>query len=297
MDEEKRYCQNCDTELQGEFCSSCGQRDKELHLPVKDLASELIEVIPAFDERLLRSVKPFLFTPGFLTLEYLSGKRKRYISPFKLYFTVSFLFFFLIALNDSETKYVTADKAGLSDSIRSAVKNDTIIALVNGKQSGVKFTFVDSSKSVKLFGKSYAAALRKMKENPQLVFDKVKEYRPKIIFLLLPVFALLLKLLYVRSDSLYIRHLVFSFYFHAFVFFILFLTDLFDIIVGENYDSYSALFFIAIPLNLYYGMKRVYGQSRWKTLVKVFLLTTSYGVVFFFAFLISMLILIKMLYL
>ncbi len=292
----KKYCQNCNAELHGEFCSSCGQRDKEIHLPVKELASELVEIIPSFDERLIRSIKPFLFKPGWLTMEYLSGKRRQYISPFKLYFFISFLFFFLIALNDPNTQYVNAKNLNSGDSVNVFANKDTIVALINGKQSGLKFTFVDSSKTSKLFGGEFSSRIKKMKENPQLIFDKIKEYRPKIIFLLLPIFALLLKLLYVRSKVLYIRHLVFAFYFHAFVFFILFLTDLFELVKGEFLDSYSSLLLIAIPLNLYFGMRRVYQQSRGKTMIKLFLLSVTYLITFFFTFLIAMLVLIKVLY-
>ncbi|MEW5800435.1 MAG: DUF3667 domain-containing protein, partial [Bacteroidota bacterium] len=85
------YCQNCGAELHGEYCSSCGQRDRDFQVPVNELFHEFIEVIPVFDARLLRSLKPFLIKPGFLTLQYLSGKRRQYISPFKLYFFISFL--------------------------------------------------------------------------------------------------------------------------------------------------------------------------------------------------------------
>ncbi|MEW5799086.1 MAG: hypothetical protein AB1728_08775, partial [Bacteroidota bacterium] len=169
-------------------------------------------------------------------------------------------------------------------------------AFVNGKQSGIKFTFVDSSKSEKLFGRRIAAGLNRMKANPQVFFDKLKEYRPKIIFLLLPVFALLLKLVYVRSKALYIKHLVFAFYFHAFVFFVLFCVDLMELSNIEILDSTSSLLLIAIPVHLYYGMKNVYQQSILKTVMKLFLVSTTYLLLFLIAFWIAMLTVLFTLY-
>ncbi len=282
--------------MHGEFCSRCGQRDKNFHVPIKELAHEFTDEFLSFDERLLRSLKPFLLRPGFLTLEYLSGKRKQYISPFKLYFFISFLFFFLIALNDSDTTYIRSDSIASNDSSKTSGDRDTIYALVNGKRSGFKFTFTDSVKAQKMFGSGFSSGLRKMKDHPQLFFDKMKEYRPKIIFLLLPVFALLLKLLYLRSKVLYVRHLVFAFYFHAFVFFILLFIDLLDLTGVEFLDSYSGVLLLTIPANLYFGMKRVYQQSSGKTLLKISLLLTTYAVTFFFAFFVAMLIFVSILY-
>ena len=96
------------------------------------------------------------------------------------------------------------------------------------------------------------SALQRMKSNPQLMFDKFKENRPKVIFLLMPVFALLLKLLYVRSKSLYIKHLVFSFYFHSFVFFILLVIDLIELTSIGFLDVASVTLYLFIPFNLYF---------------------------------------------
>lgn len=296
VESHNKYCHNCSAELHGEYCSSCGQRDRNVNIPVKELASEFIGVIPAFDKRLKRTMTQLLFRPGLLTLEYLSGKRKQYISPFKLYFGISFLFFFLIALDDSETKYVTGKNAAQTGTISGSGSQDTIYAFVDGKKSNLRFTLVDSVKSEKLFGRDVAAGLGKMKENPQLFFDKLKEYRPKIIFLLLPIFASLLKLLYIRSNILYVRHLVFAFYFHAFVFLVLLCMDLLDLTDIRFLSSASVLLLIAIPVNLYLGMMKVYRQSWLKTLAKFSLLTAAYGASFLIAFVLAILSFVFILY-
>ena len=283
-------------ELHGEYCSSCGQRDRDLNVPVKELASEVIETIPSFDKRMMRTVALLLFKPGVLTLEYLSGKRKQYASPFRLYFGISFLFFFLIALDDSDTKYVAGQNSGRTGPSEVTSSPDTIYAFVDGKKSNLRFTIVDSVRSEKMFGRDVAVGFRKLKDNPQLFFDKLKEYRPKIIFLLLPVFALLLKVLYIRSRILYIRHLVFAFYFHTFVFLVLLWMDLLGFTGVEFLSSSSVLFLFFIPVNLYFGMMKVYRQSWIKTLVKCLLLAAAYGASFLFAFIIAILSFVFLLY-
>ena len=280
MTEEKRYCQNCNAELYGDFCSSCGQRDKELHLPVKELASEFIDVIPSFDKRLIRTIKPFLFKPELLTEEYLSGKRKQYLSPFKFYFFISFLFFFINSSYVSESKSNLRKNFSQSDSLKSIINGDSTNISIRSNNSDVSFTIKDTAKIQKLFGKNFIEGFKSGKNNPQMFFDKIKEHLPKIIFLLLPVFAILLKLVYIRSHILYIKHLIFSFYFHSFVFFILLLDTFGEMILTHKYQIYTNIIMLLIPLYLYRGLKGVYKQSRWKTVIKFLLLLISHSVVF-----------------
>jgi hypothetical protein len=280
VENKKKFCKNCETELFGEFCSSCGQRDKDLHVPVKELASELFEVIPSFDERLIRSIKPFLFKPGFLALEYLSGKRKRYISPFKFYFFISFLFFFISAINFSGAKKNFRNDVPQADSMQTVINRDSLNITIRSSDSNVNFTLSDTSRIKKLFGKKFIEGFKSGKNNPQMFFDKIKEHLPKIIFLLLPVFALSLKLIYVRSKILYIQHLIFSFYFHSFIFFILFIDILLEITLPKSLTEYGDTVLFLIPVYLYFGLKNVYGQTGWKTLIKLFLLSLSHVVVF-----------------
>jgi hypothetical protein len=297
MNEEKQHCKNCNTELHGEFCSSCGQRDNELHLPIKELVNELIDIIPSFDKRLFRSIKPFLFNPGSLTLEYLSGKRKSYISPFKLYFFVSFLYFLAGSFTDNQKVVRFNEVVAEADSVQGKSTKDSSFVSVRSTDSGLQFTIKDSSQVERVFGSKMKTALKKMKSNPKLMFDKIREHRPKIIFVLLPVFALMLKLLYYRSNVLYIKHLIFSFYFHAFIFFVFLLIVLLELTKVSVLDSFSGSLYLLIPINLYFGLKRVYNQTRWKTIIKLFLLMISYTMAFFTAIISAAFIIIYLFYL
>ena len=296
MTDSEKYCRNCGTALSGPFCSSCGQKDVDIHVPVQELASEFIEILPSFDKRLLRSIRPLLFDPGALSLAYLSGKRRHYLSPFKLYFIISFLFFFTGSVRDDSGKRTIASSMLQSDTTQKASIGSSKGWTVRSSGSDLQLTVKDSTDAEELFGAEGISLLRKLKADPDLLFDKVKEHRSKIIFVLLPFFALLLKVLYIRSHVLYIRHLVFSFYFHSFVFLVLLLTSFVEMIHLPIAGYLTAFLYLGIPVNLFNGMKHLYGQSAFKTILKMLLLSIFYGVTFLMTFASAALLIIYLFY-
>jgi len=94
---------------------------------------------------------------------------------------------------------------------------------------------------------------------------------PKIMFLFLPLFALLLKLLYIRRKILYINHLIFSFHIHT----LWFMYILFPIV----WTHWSVIMFTLLGslTHLYFSMKAVYKQNILKTVSKLVLLIGAYG--------------------
>ena len=89
----------------------------------------------------------------------------------------------------------------------------------------------------------------------------------KVLFYLLPIFALVLKLLYVRRDFYYSEHLVFAIYYYNFFYLAATIYLLFDLIpgVGGILNKGLVVWMIAyLPV----GMKRMYGQSWRKTIFK-----------------------------
>lgn len=99
----------------------------------------------------------------------------------------------------------------------------------------------------------------------------------KILFFLLPVFALILKLLYVRRDFYYSEHLVFSIYYYNFVYLAGSVYMLVNLVPSLGW--LAALIALWIYVYLLISMKRMYGQSWRKTVFKY--------VIFLFAFLLS----------
>ena len=79
-------------------CPKCGQ-ETALHPPsVAEFARQFGGNYIAPRGALWRTLASLLFRPGHLTLEWLAGRRRRYILPLRLYLSLSVLFFFLLQL-------------------------------------------------------------------------------------------------------------------------------------------------------------------------------------------------------
>ncbi len=83
------------------------------------------------------------------------------------------------------------------------------------------------------------------------------------MFLILPIFALILKVLYIRKKIYYINHLIFSLHAHT----ILFLYLLFAILFPKWYVITPVVF--GIWVHLFFSMRNVYKQSRFMTMLKL----------------------------
>ena len=96
---EGAQCANCGTPLQGPWCHHCGQ---EVHDPFKRFrgaVGETLENVFHFDARLSRTLIPLFLRPGFLTREYIAGRRVRYVAPLRLMFFLAILAFLAIQLS------------------------------------------------------------------------------------------------------------------------------------------------------------------------------------------------------
>ena len=101
---------------------------------------------------------------------------------------------------------------------------------------------------------------------------------PIVMFLMLPAFAFLLKLIYVRRGWYYSEHLVFGLHTHAVAFLVFALVVVLSVLGagGAWVGIATGLCAVAIPVYFVLAQKRVYGQSWLKTLVKAWLLGSLY---------------------
>lgn len=100
-------CLNCGTRISTEdnFCSKCGQVNDTHRLSVHQYFSEYLSGFFNFDNRFLKTVIPLIFKPGFVTKEYIEGKRIKYVNPFQLYLHITILFFLLIGIFGTIDKF------------------------------------------------------------------------------------------------------------------------------------------------------------------------------------------------
>lgn len=115
--------------------------------------------------------------------------------------------------------------------------------------------------------------------SPQQFIARLLEYISWAFFLLLPVFALLLKGFYFRKKMNYIKHLIFSVHIHSFLFIIMI------IIVGLSLAFKNLPGFIILLLIIYLAvytvlaLKRFYDQPAGKTVIKFLVITFIYNII------------------
>ena len=108
-----------------------------------------------------------------------------------------------------------------------------------------------------------------------------------MMFFLLPLFALLLKIIYIRGSKFYIEHLIFSLHLHSFTFLMLFLSLLSYIIFTKSFLFYVLLILFVYALLTF---KKVYQQRWFKTMLKMFLLFLGYSFTMLIFFVVTMLV-------
>ena len=86
-------CLNCGTEVIGKYCHNCGQENTEPEESFWHLVSHFFNDFTHFDGKFFSTVKDIIFKPGFLSKEYMKGRREAYLNPVRMYIFTSFIFF------------------------------------------------------------------------------------------------------------------------------------------------------------------------------------------------------------
>jgi len=91
-------CQDCGAPISGNYCANCGQETRIEVPSVRQFAHELMDQYVAVEGKLGRTLRVLLSQPGQLTLDYVQGRRQRYVRPLKLYVSISVVFFGLLGI-------------------------------------------------------------------------------------------------------------------------------------------------------------------------------------------------------
>lgn len=250
---ENQVCPNCGEGLEGEYCHGCGQ--KKLDRRELGLKRFFINAVSDFTDldsnKAVQTFKALLFKPGQLTDEYLAGRRRRYISPVKLYLTFSALYFLFAwgALSEA--------RGGGASWMR---QQPWAIGMARARGIDVQ-TLVDK---INQRSEKFATVLR---------------------FLSVLVSGVFLTLLYYGLRKYYVEHLIFSLYYYSYDFFIKSVFGFMFIGVsllgwklsGQALNLFYPLAFIYLP----FALRRVYKQSWRKTLVKSVVLFICETALFF----------------
>ena len=246
---ETKSCANCGELRQGEFCWRCGQNNRNYHRSLPPLLGELLRETFEIDSRVFRTLRYLLCKPGELALEFSRNRRASYVSPIRLYLFVSLSFFFLLSLttdfqdasnrvelgeldvSDAATDTLPAQTEAqigelsgrLSDErIRklNAMLSEPEGTLRNGLASTLMEVLVDESEASAGIQQFVIGQLIDAAYAPRDAISALLENLPLAMFLMLPVFAMLLTLMYWRRERYYVEHLVFATHLHTFAFLI-----------------------------------------------------------------------------
>lgn len=311
------HCKNCGNELHAQYCSVCGQFAHLDNRPFGESLAFYLEHHYGLDHKLGRTLHNLFFKPGFLTKEYIKGRIYHYVHPFKIYFFSSILFFGValgVASKDDKSKdekiNLDIDKDPVKDAKTGEKAKSYTINFDTDGSTVKKINKADSAKVAK------ALALKNEKvseeeEEDESAFEtvvtelienkfngKTKHEMEQMLYhnislsmlLLMPIFALLLKLVYIRRKFPYMNHFVHSIHLHS-VFFILTST-------GLLWDTYiktpglSGWMILATFIYLVVSLSKFYNQGWMKSLAKAFLLIFVYLFVCLFGLLAALILLL-----
>jgi hypothetical protein len=333
-------CLNCGTVLEGKYCHNCGQENLELKESFGHMMNHAISDYFHFDHQFFHTLKPLLFKPGFLTNEYMNGRRAQYLHPVKMYIFISIVYFLLLFNTGHDNDFIKLNEDGkvpaatskhidslkqalakdhnLSSAQKTKIVNDEIKHQADLKahtqtdtvnknfKSGLLIITADTSY------KQYIAKQQKLPESKQdgwfaklynkkafdyktrygtrskeVFYEEVRHNIPKMMFLILPLFALILRFTFWRNKKFYVEHLIFAFHLHCFFFMFLAILMLLLKVTPENETWMGIINFaggIYILWYTYKALKVVYQRSTFRTITKFIGMYISYMVVFVFCF-------------
>jgi hypothetical protein len=280
-------CLNCGTPLRGPFCAGCGQRDVPPYPSVRELAVDAIAEFSGWDGRLSQTVRTLVRSPGALTREFLEGRRARYISPLRVYLTAS-LVYFLVAAAAPDVRLESGKTLGLR--VGATTKDDPSplsrpqrvgASASRALETGDALNPAERAAALEDIARAPAVMqpfLRRAVEDPGGLKRRILETMPRMLFVLLPIFAGILALFY--RGRKYPEHLYFAIHLHAFIFLALGVSELLKFTQSVLLVSGASLIVsIWIPIYATLAFRRVYGGSLVRTLVKELGIGAIYAVV------------------
>jgi hypothetical protein len=327
-------CLNCGTVVQGRYCHVCGQENTEPKETFWHMVTHFFYDITHFDGSFFVTLKDLLFKPGFLSTEYMVGRRKKYLHPVRMYVFTSAVFFLVffslfqvsekdITITDNKAKARAGLKIAKEEMFKNAKTNADSADIIKGfellgyeeEDDRDTDTMLSTKGSINFrFGKnindytslneydSVQKTLPKEKRDAGItklvtrktvqlnekyngdqakiakeLINKFLHTFPYLLFVSLPLYALFLKLLYIRHRKQYFFADHGIFLIHLYVFTFLFLLIIFGLNKLQDKFHVSDIEYVQAALvlvGLFYtlkAMKNFYKQGWWKTILKFIL--------------------------
>jgi hypothetical protein len=240
-------CLNCGAPLAGPYCHECGQQ-AHVHRTLAAFFHDFLHGVLHFEGKIWRTLPLLVWKPGELTRNYIDGKRARFVSPVALFLFCVFLTFAVMGLTgglkgpnfkNGNAQVETLNAKALKER---NVKPQTLDLQTSGLASWIR------------------EPLEKARENPDLLFYKLKTNAYKFSWALIPISVPFVWLLFPfsRRFRLY-DHTVFVTYSLCFMMLLLATAT----IVGLVSSTIEDLAWLVPPFHMYRQLRGTYGVGRW----------------------------------
>ncbi len=325
----EKNCLNCNAQVLGRYCHICGQENVVTYETAWQMVVHFFQDITHYDGKFVGSIRYLLTKPGFLTTEYMAGRRASYLHPIRMYvFTSAIFFIIFFSISGSENIKSVSTYSGKTDAEIALMDSTTFSAFtqqINGgkpmtragfeqykdsvsRRSGIHFTtskFASKAQydSALQSGKVKHNWLKrtmvykdieineKYQKDQKLILASFKNTLvhsfPQLLFISLPLFALILKWLYWRRKSyFYVSHAVFGVHLYVFLFLILLIVIGINKLIDATHQNWLDYLLVLLTLYIFYyeykAMRVFYGQGRAKTILKFFILNVGHFIVLAF---------------
>lgn len=252
-------CRNCGDPAALDYCPSCGQAVDEGRAPLTTLLGDFLSEFLSLDGRHLRTARELL-RPGRLTVRYLQGKRASYVSPVRVYFVASLLFFLLVGFPAPDAREQNVYVDGVLIDREEPDPTRGALSLSFGQASWLSRPFEPYLEARK--EKLMALPAQELLDR---FFASLERTLPTALIFYVPILALALKLVHLRSPFYYVDHLVFSLHYQSLLFLILIAAQLANRLglghLVPGLVTHVVTFLVAGPAVLLLALKRVYRPS------------------------------------
>jgi hypothetical protein len=262
---EPAECPECGELIPERFCTRCGEKRVEARdYSLRHFLAEALNVIANLESPIPRSFFAVLFKPGLLTVEYLAGRRKRYLKPLQLFVLCNVIFFFAQPLTGFNTLTTP-----LNVHLNGMPYRQTSQRMVREELERRRVTLDDY----------------------RIRFDAVIQNQAKSLVIVMALMFAFVLLLFYRRRYL-VEHLVFATHFYSFFLLLLIVQRFVTVpafraayrsgLMTQDYNFdfiFTTIFLSVCGVYLYHALRRVYRQGRALTLLKCLALVFSVAVI------------------
>jgi hypothetical protein len=216
--------------VSGRFCPACGQAVGPPDLSLIGFLRETTRELTNWDGKVPATLRTLLVRPGRLTLDFLEGRRARWLPPLRVYLICSLAFFVSKPLIQATTGRSPRELARV-----------TLSETRSGSLTPEERQVIAEGLPGRIFG---VERLERAAAQPARLNQEIDAAFPRAMFVLLPVFALLTNLAWRRTRSEYPAHLYVALHTHAAVFAALLVATTLAALIPS--DTVAGVVFVAL---------------------------------------------------